>query len=172
MALPPAISDANVTITWAPASTYYGYCTVADVRFELPKIAEYADVSSIGPTSSTLIATYISYAAQEMQDALALYYVMPYVGTDGGVKLTMRTINVNLAVANLFDHYVGGNLETTSQVAVVRRAYAELLIVDIQLGKTQLATPFGDAVRNPESPTYPRSSLARVKPNPGASDGS
>jgi len=113
MPLPPAISDANVTITWAPASTYYGYCTVVDVRFELPKIAEYADLAVVNATSRSIIATYISYAAQEMQDALAPYYVMPYVGTDGGVKLTLRTINVNLALANLFDHYVGGNLETT-----------------------------------------------------------
>ncbi len=172
MPLPPAISDANVTIVDMPASTYYGYCSIAAVRFELPKISEYPDLATVNATSSSIIATYITYAAQEMQDALALYYVMPYVGTDAGVKLTLRDINVNLAVANLFDHYVGGNLEATSQVAAVRRAYAELLIVDIQLGKTQLATPFGDAVRNPESPTYPRSSLARVNPNPGASDGS
>src|SRR5260221_229630 len=95
MPLPPAISDANVTIVDMPASTYYGYCSIAAVRFELPKISEYPDLATVNATSSSIIATYITYAAQEMQDALALYYVMPYVGTDAGVKLTLRDINVN-----------------------------------------------------------------------------
>src|SRR5260221_229631 len=85
MPLPPAISDANVTIVDMPASTYYGYCSIAAVRFELPKISEYPDLATVNATSSSIIATYITYAAQEMQDALALYYVMPYVGTDAGV---------------------------------------------------------------------------------------
>src|SRR5260221_3963203 len=172
MPLPPAITDANVTIVDMPASTYYGYCSIGAVPFELAKISEFPDLATVNATSSSIIATYITYAAQEMQDALALYYVMPYVGTDAGVKLTLRDINVNLAVANLFDHYVGGNLEATSQVAAVRRAYAELLIVDIQLGKTRISTPFGDAIPKDRKSTRLNSSLARVQPNPGASDGS
>lgn len=172
MPLPPTITDSQVTLTFGTAGQYYGYCTVADVRYEFPNISSYSDLATDNAKSRSIIGQEITYAAQELQDALILIYVMPYTGTDGGVALTLRNINAKLAAANLIRHYYDGAMEGSGQAYQELRAWAEVLIKDIQDGVTQLSTPFGDAVAQAEHPVYPRSALARVSPNPGATDGS
>lgn len=167
MPLPPQITDTTnysnggeIQLTWAPAGTYYGYCTVADVQYEFPNATLFSKLTM------SAIAQEISYAAEEIQEQLALIYQMPYTGTDGGILLRLRQLNAKLATANLLDRYVQDSDEEGSSSAAAVRSWAELVLKDILDGVIQWAPPFGDAVPMSERPTYPLSSGATVAPNP------
>ena len=88
--LPPTITDATVTLTFGASGQYYGYCTIADVSFEFPDKALFSELS--GSTGNSVIAQEITYAAQELQEQLALVYQMPYAGTDGGAKKSLAEV--------------------------------------------------------------------------------
>lgn len=160
MALPPAITDNSVTLTFGAAHTYYGYCTIADVGYEFP------DESSFTTLTNSAIAQEITYAAGEMQDQLARVYQMPYVGTDGGVLLTLRNINAKLATANLIARYFTTGEPNLSPAGTERRGFAEALLTDVIDGRIQWGTPFADAVVMGEKPVYPLSAGATVQPDP------
>ncbi|MGZ3682201.1 MAG: hypothetical protein ACXVDI_26875, partial [Ktedonobacterales bacterium] len=116
-ALPPVIADATVTLSYAGtqagivAGQYYGYCTIADVRYELPNIASYPDLTAttgtppINMNGNSLIAQEITHAALELQDTLDHFYQMPYTGTNAVILLTLREMNAKLACARIIDRY-------------------------------------------------------------------
>lgn len=164
MALPPTIADASVTLTWGAAGQYYGYCTVADVKYEFPTAAGMTQL-----TNST-IAQEISAAGQELQDQLNLVYSMPYTGADTGITQTLRQINAKLAVANLLDRQFQGSENALSAVAAEHRSWAELIILDLVHGVIQWGPPFGDATPRAEQPLYPTAAGATVMPSPSDSD--
>lgn len=166
MPLPPSITDATVNLPqlagWPPANTYYGYCSVAQVK------AEWASgvLAEMTTLDSTSVAQGITYTANELHDALARYYAMPYVGTDNGVKLTLQQINTWLAVAYLIDRYYQGGEVNASAIGAERRAMAEALLLDIQTGRTMWGAPFNDAVAQAEKGTYPLASGVTIQPDP------
>lgn len=164
MPLPPTIIDNTVTLTFGAAHTYYGYCTFADVNYEFP------DEASFTLLTPSAVAQEITYAAQELQDQLILVYQMPYVGTDGGIQLTLRNLNAKLATANLIERYFQGSEPNLSPAGAQRRAWAEAILLDIIHGVIQWATPFGDAVAQSEKVIYPLSAGATVQPDPNNPD--
>lgn len=164
MPLPPAITDNSVTLTFGAAHTYYGYCTIADVNYEFP------DESSFTTLTTSAVAQEITYAAGEMQDQLARVYQMPYIGTDGGVLLTLREVNAKLAAARLIDRYFTTAEPNLSGSGAQMRGYAEAILTDVIDGRIQWGTPFADAVVMGEKPVYPLSAGATVLPDPNSSD--
>lgn len=165
MPLPPAITDATVTLTWGASGRYYGYCTLADVAYEF--VNNQAQTKALTPQSYGME---ISAAAQEIQDQLILVYQMPYMGADAGIQQTLRQINAKLAAANLIDRYYGGSDTAISPSAAERRQWAELILVDIKTGVIQWGSPFGDAVPQAEAPLYPTSAAATIMPDPNSDD--
>lgn len=170
MPLPPSIADNTVSLPqlagWPPANTYYGYCSIAQVKQEWPS-GFLAEMTTLDATS---IAQGITYTANEMQDALARYYTMPYVGTDNGVKLTLQQINALLAVAYLIERYFQGGESNVSAAGAERRAMAEAILLDIQSGRIMWGSPFNDAVVQSEKPIYPLSAGATILPDPNSTD--
>jgi hypothetical protein len=165
MALPPTITDNTVTLTFGAAGQYYGYCTLADVNFEMPTKGSFTTLSN------SIIAQEITYAAQELQEQLALKYQMPYVGTDGGILLRLRELNAKLAVANIMDRYFHGSVPNQSEAAAAFRAWVELMLTDVLKGNIQWSgAGFGDAVAMSEKPVYPLSAGATVLPDPNSGD--
>lgn len=164
MPLPPTLTLAGVETTFAPANTYYGYCTVADVSYEFPNKASYSTL-----TDST-IAQEITYAAQEMQVQLDYVYVMPYTGSDGGILLRLRQINAKLATANLIERYFSGGEPDLSPAGTERRSWAELNIMDVIHGVEHWDTPFGDAIARGQNSVYLQAAGAQITPNPNAID--
>lgn len=158
--LPPTIADASVSLTWGGAGVYYGYCTIADVGYEFPDKVNFASLTN------SIIAQEITNSAQEMQNALARMYQMPYAGTDGGILLTLRQVNAKLATANILDRFYQGSEPTDSSAAAERRSWAELILTDVLNGQIQWQTPFGDAVPLAEKPVYPSSAGATIYPDP------
>lgn len=155
MALPPAITLNGVTLTysWAAANTYYGYCTVADVRFEFTNQTQYTTLTD------SVIAQEITIAADELQKMLDTVYQMPYTGSDNGIKLTLGEINAKLAAANIMERYFQGAAPNASSWAAERRSYAELRILSVLKGEEQWAAPFGDAVPRSDKAIYPKSAV-------------
>jgi hypothetical protein len=162
--LPPTISDGTVTLTFGAAGQYYGYCTIADVGFEFPDKSSFTTLQ--GNAGNSVIAQEITYAAQELQEQLALKYQMPYVGADAGILLRMRELNAKLATSNIIDRYFQADEPNLSPAAAERRSYAELVLTDILDGNIQWASPFGDAVAMAEKPLYPLSAGASIQPDP------
>lgn len=160
MALPPTISDGTVTLTFGSAGVYYGYCTIADVKFEFP------NATSFTTLTNSVVAQEITYAASEMQNLLSRLYTMPYAGTDGGILLTFRNINAKLATSNLITRYFQGNEPNLSPAGEERRAQAEAILTDIINGTLVLSSPIGDAQALSEAVIYPTASAATITPNP------
>jgi hypothetical protein len=161
MALPPTITDASVTLTFGAAGVYYGYCTIADVDYEFPNKASFATLTN------SVVAQAITYAGQELQQLIEHFYQMPYVGSDGGILLTLRQMNAWLATANLIDRYFQGNEPDLSPAGKERRSWAELKVEDLVNGSEQWGPPFGDAVPMVMKPVYDLSTGATISPNPG-----
>lgn len=162
--LPPTISDASVTLTFGSAGVYYGYCALADVKYE------FVDLANYGTMSNSVIAQEITKTAQELQNVLARMYQMPYTGSDGGILETLRQVNVDLAVANLIDRFFQGSEGETSTTAALRRSKGELVLADVLNGQIQWQYPFGDATPLAEKPTYPLSAGATIWPDPDTAD--
>lgn len=163
-ALPPTITDGTVTLTWGTAGQYYGYCTVADVNFE------FANTEAYTTKSNSVVGQEITNAAMELQDILDYVYQMPYAGTNGGILLTLRNINAQLAAANIIDRYFSASLPTASADAAAKRSQAELILHDLVNGAIHWEPPFGDAVAQGQLPIYQQSALAVISPAPGSSD--
>lgn len=166
MALPPTINDATVTLTFGTAGVYYGYCEIADVMFE------FTNADAFTTLTASVVAQEITYAAQEIQDQLDHVYEMPYTGSNEGILLTLRDVNVKLATANIIDRYFQGSVPNDSSSAASRRSWAELILHDIIHGAIHWEYPFGDAVPRGQLPVYQQSSGASITPNPSAGDAS
>lgn len=164
MNLPPTITDASVTLTFGVAGVYYGYATIADVKFE------FANSASFSKLDNSTVAQEITYAAQELQEVLATTYQMPYAGSDAGILLTLRNVNAKLAAANIAERYFAATVPNASQMAVELRDWAETMVASIQSGLVQWVAPYGDAVPTAEHPTTPKSALTQGSPNPGQDD--
>jgi hypothetical protein len=164
MNLPPTISDASVTLTFGTAGVYYGYATIADVKFE------FANASSFSKLDNSTVAQEITYAAQELQEVLATTYQMPYVGSDAGILLTLRNVNAKLAAANIAERYFQATVPNASAMAVELRDWAETMVASIQSGLVQWGAPYGDAVFAGEHPVTPKSALTLGSPNAGQQD--
>ena len=162
--LPPTITDPTVTLTWAAAGQYYGYCTIADVEYE------FANIEAFTTLTASVIAQEISNAAQEMQDLLDHVYQMPYIGTSANILLTLRDVNAKLATANLIDRYFQGSVPNNSSAAAERRSWAELILHDVLTGAIHWEDPFGDAVARGQLAVYQTSTGATITPNPSMND--
>lgn len=166
--LPPTITDALVTLTYAgvqpgvSAGQYFGYCTVADVRYEFPDIAEMKDLSTDNATSRSIIAQEITASASEIQEMIDPFYQMPYAGTNGPILLKLRQMNAKLAVANLIEHYFQGSEPNMSPWAAARRAWVELQVTDLKNGVVRWDTPFGDATARALAVVYDPSTALLV----------
>ena len=167
-ALPPTITDALVTLTYAgvvsgvSAGQYFGYCRCADVRYEFANISEFSDLTAINTTSQSIIAQEITAAAIELQEMLDPYYVMPYTGTNGPILMKLLAMNAKLAVANLVDHYFQGGEPNVSAYAAMRRAWVELQVVDLKDGVVRWDAPFGDATARAINTVYDPSTGATI----------
>lgn len=181
-ALPPTITDSTVTLTYAAVQSgvssgeYFGYCTIADVKYEFPELVMYPDLTD--PTSApamngnTRIAMEITYAAQELQAELAHFYTMPYSGSSGNILLQLRELNAKLATARIIERYFRGASPNASQTAAEIQAYVAEFYTSIADGKVRWDAPFGDATVRAMLPVYDLSSGNSITPNPGAFDGS
>lgn len=165
--LPPTIADGSVTLTFPPSGVYYGYCTIADTKYEFPNLTD-----TYTTLDNSSIAQEITYAAQEMQDLLDYAYVMPYTGSNTGILLTLRNMNAKLAAANCIDRYFTASVPNKSEKAAELRSWAELMLHDIIHGVTRWEKPFGDATSRGQLPVYQTSSGASITPSPRANDGS
>lgn len=174
-ALPPTITDATVTLTYAgvmpgvSAGQYFGYCTIADVRYYFPNLSSFASLA-VGNSGNSLIAQMVTEAALELQNMIDPIYQMPYSGTNGPILLTLRQLNARLATSMLIDRYFTGSEPDLSPWSKDYRSYVELLVLDLQNGKTRWDTPFGDATPRAMMPVYDLSSLATIYPNPSVAD--
>lgn len=180
--LPPVIADATVTLSYAGtqagivAGQYYGYCTIADVKYELPNIASYPDLTAttgappINMNGNSLIAQEITYAALELQDTLDHFYQMPYTGANTVILLTLRELNAKLACAHIIDRYFSGGEANVAPSAAERRGWVESIVVDIGNGRIRWDDPFGDAQPRGMLPVYQRSQGATVLPSPNDAD--
>ena len=152
-ASPPVITDASVTLTFGAAGQYYGYCTLADVRYEFPAIGNYPSLA-VGATGNTNIAQEITYAALDLQSVLNHYYVMPYAGSDWMILNTLRLMNAKQALARLLDRYQQGEQEAASGVALQVKAEVAAFITDLREGVVRWDAPFGDATPQAMLPVY------------------
>ncbi len=163
--LPPTITDATVILTFGAGGVYYGYCEIVDVLFEFPNKAAYVTLTN------SVVAQEITYAAQELQQRIDTVYVMPYLGSDAGITLTLREINAKLATANLIDRYFQGAEPDMSPAAAERRSYAELRILDIVNGIDRWGPEVGsDAQPRGMLPQYQISAGATILPDPNSMD--
>lgn len=166
-ALPPVVIDNTVTLTWGAAHQYYGYCTLLDVNFEFANSEAYTTLTP------NVVGQEITNAAMELQELLDYVYVMPYSGSNGGILLTLRNINAQLATANIIDRYFQGSVPNSSVHAGLIRSQAELILHSILTGEIHWDPPFGDAVAQGQLPIYQQSALAVISPGPNSSsDGS
>lgn len=163
-ALPPTITDGNVTMTFGTAHQYYGYCTIVDVTFEFPNAANF---NTLTPS---VVAQEITYAAQELQSILDAWYQMPYTGSNGPILLQLREMNAKLATANIIDRYFQGAEPDLSPAAAERRGWVESLLLDLKNGQIHWALPQGDAVARGMKVQYQVSAGAQIYPGPTASD--
>lgn len=163
-ALPPTLTDASVTLTFGTAGQYYGYCTVADVKFEFP------NATNFNTLTNSIVAQEITYAAQEMQGVIDAWYQMPYTGSNGAILLQLRDMNAKLATANIIDRYFQGAEPDLSPAAAERRGWVESLLLDLKHGNIHWALPQGDAIARGMKPVYQTSQGAQVFPGPTASD--
>lgn len=164
-ALPPAIVDAGVTqkpYSWITATnTYYGYCTILDVQ------QEFLDVGNMPASANNknFLAQMITDTAIELQNALEIAYVMPYIGTNLGIIGTLNKINRKLAAAETMCRVFGANEPDMTTWGQDLRDYAEACILGILDGEEMWDKPFGDAVAQAEKPVYPRASLNVFSPS-------
>lgn len=163
-AAPPTITDASVTLTFGTAGQYYGYCTIADVTFEFPNAASFSTLTN------SAVAQEVTYAALELQQMLAQWYVMPYTGTNFNVVNTLREMNAKLAAARLIDRYFSGSEPNLSAAGAALRAFVEVLVVDIENGKLRFEDPWGDATPRAMLPVYDTAQGATIYPNPSIAD--
>ena len=181
--LPPTITDATVTLSFAGvqsgvvAGQYFGYCTLTDVKYEMTNIASFqgfADNSTPPGQSingNSLIAMEITYGALELQNLLDHYYQMPYTGTNGPILTTLREMNAKLAVARIIErHFLGGEANELSPMALERRSWVELIVVDLMNGKIRWDPPQGDATPRGMLPVYQLSQGATIQPSPYDAD--
>lgn len=168
--LPPTITDATVTLTYAgvqpgvSAGQYFGYCTVADVKFYFPNLTAYTTLTS------SIVGQMVTEAALELQNLIDPIYQMPYTGANGPILLTLRNLNARLATSMLIERYFTGAEPDLSPWAKEYRDYVELLVADLENGKTRWDTPFGDATPRAMMPVYDIASLATIYPNPSVAD--
>ena len=178
-ALPPTISDATVTLSYAGVQSgvvvgqYFGYCSIADLKYELPNIANYGTLLAANGTApinmngNSLLAQEISYAALEVQNMLDHYYQMPYSGSNGPILTTLREMNAKLAASRVIDRYMlGAEPGSISPTAAERRSWVELIVVDLMNGKIRWDAPFGDATPRGMLSVYQLSAGATVQPSP------
>lgn len=171
--LPPKIVDANVQISYAPdnvttTGAYWGYCTVADVKYEFPQQASMVNLTATPPAVHP-IGQEITQAAFELHKLLEHYYVMPYAGNDAGIYATLRNLNAKLAVAWLIQRLFQGSEPNLSEEATLRQAWVAGKIGDIVNGREHWEVPFGDATKQAMAPVYDLSQGATVYPNPTGS---
>lgn len=178
-ALPPTITDATVTLSYAGVQSgvvsgqYFGYCTLAEVKFELrdfdnlPSLLATNGTPPLNMNGNSLMAMEITYAALELQNMLDHHYQMPYTGTNGPILTTLREMNAKLAAARIIDRgFVGGQDTTVSPTAAELRSWVELIVVDIKNGAIRWDAPFGDATPRGMLPVYQLSAGATVQPSP------
>ena len=157
--LPPTISDATVTLSYAgfipgvAANQYFGYCTVAGLRYEFPNLDSYSDLFP-SPAGNSILAEEITTTAIQLQDMLDHYYQMPYTGAASVILVTLFKLNAKLAVAKLLDHYAAGEFENASGVSAMLQAEAGAIVQDIREGVIRWDPPFGDATPRPMLPIY------------------
>ena len=172
--LPPLVTDASVTLsysfTWGVTTyatgAYYGYCTIADVKFEDPNIGN-------RPTwTNSVIAQEIAYAAVELDELIHYAYVMPYGGTDHRILQRLRELNAKLALANLYDRSLIGNEPDSSPVAARLRTFVHQIVADLLSGAIRWDGAFGDATPQSMVPVYDPSTVASITPDPSADDSS
>jgi len=163
-ASPPVITDGSVTLTFGASGQYYGYCTIADVQFEFP------NKGSFSTLTNSVVAQEITYAALELQQMLAQWYVMPYTGSSFMVQNTLREINAKLASARIGDRYFSGSEPNMSTAYAAQRAWVELCMTDIDNGRLRLEDPWGDAQPRAMLPVYDLATGATIYPNPSIAD--
>ncbi len=157
---PPAISDANVTMTFGPNHTYYGYCAIADVKFELTNVGNMPKAAD-----DSVVAQEITYAAIDLQSMLDRYYEMPYLGSNFNILSTLREMNAKLAAAKLMDRYMA-SVDHAGTVAANYTAHVIGMIHDIGRGITRWDDPFGDAVPRAMLPVYNSADEVSQAPDP------
>lgn len=173
-ALPPTISDGSVTLTQVgvipgiSAGQYFGYCTIAGVKYEFPNIAEQPQL--IDATYGTSrIAQEIFGAAIEIQAELDQYYVMPYTGSSANILAQLWDMNAKLAVARIIKRFFNGEDTQASVAAEEREQWVADMYHSIKDGSIRWdagATPaFGDAVARAMLPVYDTASGITVFPN-------
>ena len=163
-ASPPVITDASVTLTFGAAGQYYGYCTIADVKFEFP------NAGSFSTLTNSVVGQEITYAALELQKMLDHFYVMPYTGTSFNVTTTLREMNAKLATARIIKRYFSGSEPDFSPEAESMRQEVEMLVTDIENCNLRLEDPWGDATPRAMLPVYDLATGATIYPNPSIAD--
>lgn len=165
--LPPTITDATVTLkaTWATAGQYYGYCTVDELTtYEMPNYANYQQLS--GNSGRSVVAQAITDAAMlDLESMIGQHYVLPYAGTDLGVKAVLGILNRKLAAANLFDRMLQGVEPAASPTATLLRHDAELIVTDILTGVIDWSD-VTDITARARKPVFDRATGATIIPNP------
>lgn len=185
--LPPTVVDATVTLTYSftdnggttyATGAYFGYCTVADVRFESPMLDATSGYSTLqssvaAPNGNSAIAQLIAYTAlNDLHHMLNPYYQMPYSGTDQGILQTLRMLNAKLAAARVFDRLLRGvEPGPDPNVAMALRAEAELIVHDIMSGAIDWSD-VTDIVVRARKPALHGGADATSTPATTASDGS
>lgn len=172
--LPPLITDGSVTLSYSftygvttyATGAYYGYCAIADVKFEDPNIGNRAT------WTNSVIAQEIAYASVELDELIHYAYVMPYGGSDHRILQRLREMNAKLALANLYDRSLVSNEPDTSPVAARLRTFVHQIVADILSGAIRWDTPFGDATPQSMVPVYDPSVVASITPSPYAGDSS
>lgn len=181
--LPPTITDATVTLSFAGVQSgvvtgqYFGYCTIADLKYQLPNIASYGTLTAANAPSTgvpmngnSLLAMEITYAALELQNMLDHHYQMPYAGSNGPILTTLREMNAKLAAARVIDRYFLGGEANASPSAAELRSWVELIVVDLKNGAIRWDAPFGDATPRGMLPVYQTSVGATISPSPYDAD--
>lgn len=172
--LPPLITDASVTLSFSftygstpyASGAYYGYATIADVKYEDPNVT-----AKPGMTNS-VIAQEIAYAAVQLDELIHYVYVMPYAGSDHRILQRLRELNAKLAAANLWDRALQQAEPTLSPAAARLRQYVHEVVGDLVSGAIRWDTPFGDATAQARVPVYDLSTQASITPDPNAADDS
>lgn len=172
--LAPLITDGTVTLSYSftfgnttyATGAYYGYCTIADTKFEDPNISQRTT------WTNSVIAQEIAYASVELDELVHYAYVMPYGGSDHRILQRLREMNAKLALANLYDRSLVSNEPDTSPVAARLRTFVHQIVADILSGAIRWDTPFGDATPQSMVPVYDPSVVTTVTPSPYAGDSS
>lgn len=172
--LPPLITDGTVTLSFSftygstlyATGAYYGYCTIADVKYEDPNIGN-------RPTwTNSVIGQAIAYGAVELDELIHYAYVMPYGGSDHRILERLRELNAKLALANLYDRSLVGSEPESSPVAARLRTFVHQIVADLLSGAIRWDAPFGDATPQARVPVYDPSTVSSITPDPYADDSS